>query len=331
MNNSSCIDTDDCNQPDPMTIKYTTVKVGLCISSVLFLTAVILVPAFKLHKLLVYRLALYQVISAKLCLIALALLLFGSSSEDLDVEIAVCISIVSLKLMLTVWINFHLLMLSVWHKNLKRLELLYVGSSIIVAAIIFIVTLELKENNTSIYSNASIDNNNTDNYYDNLQYEFIAMFSVASFLLLLSFLLVVVMMVTLCCRASEGIGIASVNQKQHKKVLYEMMPLLVDPITFIISITTILSIMVIFNFEILYGSILLGFALFGSPVAVLMWSITCSCALIIHVSIVLCNKKRKHKQEICPNGNDTREGGTINETVTLVGRSETYYSLPIED
>ena len=336
------MDTDDCTQPDPMTIIYTTVKVGLCISSVLFLIAVVLVPALKLHKLLVYRLALYQVISAKLCLIALALLIFGPLSEDGNVEIAVCASIVSLKLVLTVWITFHLFILSVWHKNLKKLELLYVGSSIIVTAIIFIVTLELekKEENEidAFYSNGSANSHSNATFVNYLQHEFIALISVASFLLLISFLFVVVMVVTLCCRAIKRIGIASVNQKQHKKVLYEMMPLLAYPIMYLILITPIIVLMVMTFFgvnvnrdDIEFYEDFFTFGIYGSPVAVLLWSITCSCALIIHVSIVLCNKKRKHKQEICPNGNDTREGGTINETTTLVGRSETYYSLPIED
>ena len=39
----------------------------ICISTPLFLAAISLVIAFKLYRLLVYRLALYQVISAEIC------------------------------------------------------------------------------------------------------------------------------------------------------------------------------------------------------------------------------------------------------------------------
>ena len=43
---------------------------ALCVGVSLFLPAVVIVPATKLHKLLVYRLALYQVVSAKFLLAA---------------------------------------------------------------------------------------------------------------------------------------------------------------------------------------------------------------------------------------------------------------------
>ena len=326
------------NQTDPLTTISTTVKVGLCISSVLFLIAVVLVPAFKLHRLLVYRLALYQVISAKLCLIVLALLLFGQFNTALEISVktAVGASTVFLKLVLTLWINFHLFILSVCHKNLKRLELFYVGSSIIVAAVIFIVTLELAENDTkSFYSNASA-NLNSNSTFDNpfyLHYEFIALLSVACFLLVISFLLVVIMVLTLCCRAIKGIGITSVNQQQHKKVLYEMMPLLAYPLLYLILVTPLLSYMVYTYIKPYYYDNEDDFSLYGvygTPLSILLWSITCSCALIIHVSIVLCNTKRKAKRKN-PIGCESREAVTINETTSLVGGSETHYSSPIED
>ena len=109
-----------------MTTIYTaTVKVGLCISSVLFLIAVVLVPAFKLHTLLVYRLALYQVIGAKLFFVVYAsiqLMLLDGDLSPLLVLTLVCSSIGYFNGFLTLWINFHLCVLSVCHKNLKRLE-----------------------------------------------------------------------------------------------------------------------------------------------------------------------------------------------------------------
>ena len=111
---------------------------GWCVSLVLFSTAVVLVLAFKLHRILVYRLALYQVVSANLCLVVPALTTF--SDNDFDVQFAVGVSIVCLKLFLSLWINFHLFVLFVCHKNLQRLELLYVGSPIIVALGIYILT-----------------------------------------------------------------------------------------------------------------------------------------------------------------------------------------------
>ena len=316
MNNSICMRT-DC-------ILNIGVIAGLCISSVLFLIAVVLVPAFKLHRILVYRLALYQVISAQLCLVVPAFTNF--TDKDIDVQFAVGVSLLSLKLLLTLWINFHLLVLSVCHKNLKRLELLYVGSPVIVAVVTYILTQQIVKNaDNNIFPNAS------HRYYQLLKNEFIGLFSVYSFLLLLSFLLVVVMVVTLCCRASKGIGIASVNQKQHKKVLYEMMPLLVYPVLYLLLMAPILSFMLTdINVVILYSPSAYMITYKGFIAAIFLFSITCSCALIIHVSIVLYNTKRKAKQQY-RNGYNAGEDVTIHETTTLVCRSETHYSLPTED
>ena len=321
MNNSSCVCT-DCSCPSILNTK--AVIAGLSISSVLFLIAVVLIPAFKLHRFLVYRLALYQVISANLCLVVPALTTFKPASKDFYVQqLALGVSMLSLKLLLTLWINFHLFVLSVCHKNLKRLELLYVGSSIIVAVVTYILTLQVaKEVENNIFSNAS------DKSDQLLKNEFFSLFSVGSFLLLPSYALIVVMVVTLCCRAIKGIGIASLNQKQHKKVLYEMMPLLAYPVLYLLLMVPILSYSII-EFEVNSLSALIIYYKYFSA-AIFLLPINASCALIIHVSIVLYNTKRKAKQQY-RNGYNTREDVTINRTTTLVCRSETHYSLPTED
>ena len=318
MNNSICM------RPNCTFLDIGPAIAGWCVSSVLFLIAVVLVPALKLHRILVYRLALYQVISANLCLVVPALTNF--SDKDIDVQFAVGVSLISLKLVLTLWITFHLLVLSVCHKNLKRLELLYVGSPIIVAMVIYILTQRVaKEVINNNFSNAS------HRYHQLFINEIIGLFSVYSFLLLLTFLLVVVMMVTLCYRASIGIGIASVNQKQHKKVLYEMMPLLMYSVLYLLLMVPILSFMLTdIRVVLSYSPSALIITYKGFIAAVFLFSITCSCALIIHVSIVLYNEKRKAKKQY-RNGYNTREDGTINETTALVCRSETHYSLPTED
>ena len=311
---SRCIYIDDC------IINTTAITAGWCISIVLFLTAVVLVLAFWLHRILLYRLALYQVVSANLCIVVPALTVF--SDKHFDARFAVGASILSLKLVLTLWINFHLFVLSVCHKNLKRLELLYVGSSIIVAVVISILTQQfIKNAENNFFSNAS-------DRYQLFKNEIIGLFSVSSFLLLLTFALVVVMVVTLCCRAIKGIGIASVNQKQHKNVLYEMMPLLAYPVLYLLLMVPILSYVLIDVVKYSPRAYIIVYNGFTS--AIFLFSITCSCALIIHVSIVLYNKKRKAKQQY-QNGYNTREDVTINETTTLFGGSETHYSFTTED
>ena len=191
------------------------------------------------------------------------------------------------------------------------------------AVIILIPTLLLEHNLVEYYlSNASNTTTSYRNFIDFIKNESLALSSVSGFCLLLTFVLVVVMVVTLCCRACRCIGIASVNQKQHKKVLYEMMPLLVYPTLYVILMS---SFAVIFTAGLVEGTMQ-----YLSIAAIFLWSISSSCGLIIHVSFVLYNAKQKAKQQY-RNSHDTREDVTIIETTTLVGRSETYYSLPTED
>ena len=298
-----------------------TIIIGIIgfISSVLFLIAVVLVPAFKLHKLLEFRLVLYQVISANI--VVLAVIIFWLVEDFIKSAVATA---VFFNLVLTVCINFHLFILTVCHKNLKWLEKSYVGSSIIVAVIIFIilVTLELVKKD-NLYSNANFDNP----LY--LKYESIALLSLASLLIAISNLLVVVVAVMWFCRACKGIGIASVNQKLLIKLLCNMMRTLVIPISHLILMAPISSLVVMFYIGVNRRSDSL-YELYGSALAVMVWSITCTCALIIRVYIELCNRKRNVKRKN-PKGIDTREDVTMNETNTLVGGSETHYSSPIED
>ena len=204
----------------------------ICVSTLLFLVAISLVIAFKLHRLLVYRLALYQVISAEICFVFMILIYYLIFNTDtmlntlgLEFLLSFALSSIFLKVVLTAWIVFHLFAISVFHKNLKRLEPLYVVSSIAVAIVIIILIFSLY--NTEFegnYYNASHD------FYDFGLFKFgTAIFYFGIILIVVSSILVIIMVVTLCCRAFKAKnGIVSEYHKQHKKVLYEMLPLYIS-------------------------------------------------------------------------------------------------------
>ena len=118
------------------------------ISVLLCLAAIAVVCKQRLHKTLVYRLAMYQVLSAMefsiLWIIeSIYILVFAftplSNNVTYEVFMAPIIVLDSLlmgssfiKLMFTVWISIHLFALAVFHRNLQRLERLYVVSSLLV-------------------------------------------------------------------------------------------------------------------------------------------------------------------------------------------------------
>ena len=318
---------------------------ALCVGVSLFLPAVVIVPATKLHKLLVYRLALYQVVSAKFLLVAWVmryLVTFYTDTSNhqalksIDTLVGVA---VMLKVMLTAWISLHLFLLSVFHKNMKRFEPLYLVSSIIAALTVLIVGLV-----NALHKDDSMNTNYTTiafvNKSDNSLGGFLGgqtiLTSIGAVVLLLTSVLVVAMGIILCCRAyRRKNGIVSHPDKQHKKVLYEMMPLFVYPILLTLLF---IPVMVLSYYDVLkYTS---GnsktFSTFRavdnivSTVMVSFASCACSCALIIHVLVVLCIKNRK-KSRIHFNNSANGERNTINVTTNRYTRSDTHFLLPLED
>ena len=165
------------NYSDSCTLPYIDFKIttliSLPISAVSLLPSlatVIFVCVLKLHKTLVYRLALYQVLSAmefsvvwitaaapqlrqaykiesftyNVSYLNGSYHLVNVSHFSLDVKPAPAVVVFEalllgsafIKLIFTFWIVIHLFALAVFHKNLQRLEPLYVVSSLLVPLVV---------------------------------------------------------------------------------------------------------------------------------------------------------------------------------------------------
>ena len=118
------MNSSDSNVDDKRVITVTN-----SVSVVVCLLAAILVIILKLYKKIVYRLALYQVLAslalATIVLLQGVLLLYADW----------------MKLLFTMWVTFHLFCFAVLHKNLKKLEVLYVVTSLLVPAVIACIPL----------------------------------------------------------------------------------------------------------------------------------------------------------------------------------------------
>ena len=161
-----------------------------CISVLLCLATVAVVCKQKLHKTLIYRLAMYQVLSAMEFSI-LWILGFIIASYEVSVTPAVVLDSLLMgssfiKLMITVWISIHLFALAIFHKNLQSLERLYVVSSLLIPLAVTIVLLGI--NLTGCHGNST---------YLKEEIIFIIIFAV----LVLVSLLMVIMGTILCHRA----------------------------------------------------------------------------------------------------------------------------------
>lgn len=255
------------------------------VSLLLCLLAIILVFILKLYKILVYRLALYQVLGAigfsTIWIIIAAGNIDYRSFPSIAFE-AILMGTTFLKLILTVWISIHLCALAVFHRNLRRLELLYVASSLLVPLLITVGLLVTNaKNHTPTFGNIC--------FRESIIYcvLFVALF--------LTSLLIITMGTVLCRRAYRGRTAAlSEYDKQHKKALYEMLPLLTYPIVFFLLAVPVFVIAVInlnagndFDYAASLSALL--FAIL-SPI----WSFATSLLLILH--IILVNRITKQKR-----------------------------------
>ena len=122
-----------------------------------------------------------------------------------------------IKLMFTLWISIHLFALAVFHNNLQRLERLYVVNPLLITLAVTIVLLVIGCHGYSIYLREEII--------------FIIIFTV----LVIVSMLKVVMGTILCHRACRRRNaLLSQYDKQHKKALREMLPLLLYQISFLL-------------------------------------------------------------------------------------------------
>ena len=130
---------DDTSVVDIIFSATNALSVPVCI------LAAILVVCLKLHRATVYRLALYQVLgSLDVAAIQLLEIIFVKYQDEPwpwpEVHARrLCIAMAWLqlysfwlKLLFTTWVTFHLFCFAVLHRNMKKLEVMYVVTSLLV-------------------------------------------------------------------------------------------------------------------------------------------------------------------------------------------------------
>ena len=138
-----------------------------------------------------------------------------------------------MKLMFTVWIVIHLFALAVFHKKLLRLEPLDVASSLLIPLMVTAVILPIgvvgERHIISKYACMIED----------------IMYIIVFGVLVLTSWLIFTMGMVLCYRACRRRNmVLSEYDKQHKKALCEMLPLLMYPILFLLLTAPIFALSV---------------------------------------------------------------------------------------
>ena len=299
------------------------------VSVIVCLLAAVLVLRLKLHKKLVYRLALYQVLSSLLLATVTALqVIFINYNESLHIYAQVCTAVAWIKmyvswvkLFFVIWVAFHLFCFGVLQKNLKKLEVLYVVTSLLVPALIAIVPLVTHTYGLSsdgafcyIYANESV--------------AFIERLALwdgpATIMLIATSMVMVVMVIKLACLVYQRSEYEPITDgDQYWKALKQLLPLAAFPILFFIFEIPVFLYHV---YTTQYSTPNEGM-LIADGVCLSLWSTASGATLIIHISVAHI-RGRKNKSTRLAHVVDSHTLFTQHVGTGLSENSATRFSLP---
>ena len=189
----------------------------------------------------VYRLALYQVLAAlEVGMVLVAQInLLNNSSETFCVAMAFLFTqAMWAKLLLTVWVTFHLVSFAVFHMNYKRLEKFYLVSTLLLSCLIASVPLTTHSYGLSgSWCWIQVHENNCETGVKNIIgiiEQFALWFGPSTIILLITALAMIVMLVVLAMRSRPHSKSDSsvTGQLQNWKALKQLLPLAAYPILF---------------------------------------------------------------------------------------------------
>ena len=209
------------------------------------LLAAILVFGLKLYKKLVYRLSLYQVLaSLAFSTVETLQIIFIGYDNNPQVYAGVCRAIGWfgmytrwVKVLFTMWVAFHLFCFAVLHKNLTKLEVLYVVTSLLIPAVIAMVPLTTHTYGLShLQSYCSIYSYNGSGHIP--LYERLAIWDIpAMIILIVSSAAMVVMVIKLSYKTCWKSRYEPITEgDQFQKAVKQLLPLAAFPILFFVFI-----------------------------------------------------------------------------------------------
>ena len=322
------------------------------------LVAAFLVFALKLHKIVVYRLALYQVLSS-LALVTVTVLQTVLIDFDKNPQVygRICTAMGWLavycqwmKLLFTMWVTFHLFCFGALQKNLKQHEGLYVASSLLVPSVIAAIPLVVE---TNTYALSPLGGCYILGHYNDSRSQYIALIErlalwdgPAMAILLAASAAMIAMVIQLSRTVCSRLRYEPISEgDQYRKALKQLLPLTAFPVLFfVLKIPELVLDIYVARQNTLYGETLI----YASTVFISLWSTTSGVTLLVHISVARCIAHRKKTLNIrirhlndknaANNGKFAMDGKTVHEedftTVKCDSKtklnSATYFSLPYE-
>ena len=273
-----------------------TVSVLVC------LLAILLVFALRLYKKVVYRLALYQVLSS-LALASFEMLqfVFDNYSANPLVYDRACVALGWFtyytqwtKLLFTGWVTLHVFCFGVFRKDLKRLEVLYVVTSLLVPMVIASVPvithsynlLQTTTNRRVCYVFDALASESNDALIERF-----ALWDCPAMLILLAASVAMIIMVIRLAH----IWLRS-KADQYRKAIKQLLPLAIFPVLFFVFVIPGLA------FDIRFATPAIPkIDMTLSMVTVLstsLWSLASGLTLVLHISVARrCAKKRANTED----------------------------------
>ena len=292
-----------CSSTSLLTNRYLITILGSlsAISLVTCLAALILLLYYRLHGQFLYRLAAYQVFGSLLYVIfevfQFSFLSYSDSQYIWCVTVAFLKEVAAImKLSFGAWITFHLFFFAVLFKNMKKLEPLYVISSVVLAVLVASVPLI-----THSYGPTGewcwIQGKRCGvNYLAGFIEQIAVFYGPILVLLVLQSAAMLIMMFTVYCRAHRNMDNENVyGCEQNKKAFRQLLPLVAYPITFCIFVIPPLINRV---YEFAGASNQNRDLLILSAVCLPSWSFSAGVTLIIHILVIKlrCGKRVAYAQ-----------------------------------
>lgn len=219
------------------------------VSVVVCLLASAMVFGLKLHQKVVYRLALYQILAALVfSVVQMSQIAFVhynvTSGSDAYAHACYAIAFLSLytqwaKLVLTTWLTAHLFCFSVFQKNLKRLEVVYVVTSLLVPAALAGVALGIRSYGLGEFGcwiSSTCRNGNFS--FRDMFFERLGLWDgPAASILLIASVAMVIMLIKLAVNVHQRRRYAQTSSgDQFWKALKQLLPLAAFPVLFYIFV-----------------------------------------------------------------------------------------------
>ena len=283
---------DTCGADDATaTLAYSSIG---CVTILICSTALVKLLRTKLYTKLVYRLASYSVLSALADAIIAGVQLVLVISKKTLISCATVgffhqyVDVV--KLMFSIWVTFHVFSYAIFYKDLKRLEVMYVVTSLLLPLVLAIVPLATRTYGLAgswcwIQSQVGNCPGHNDTLVNGVVEQFVLLYVPGIIALLAESVAMVTIVAVVCYRKKRNTLLD--KGATQSRVLRAMLPLVAYPIAYCVLF---LPAFVYRAYEAALTTPPKYFLIIAA-VCIQLWSLAAGLSLLLHIGVVRCTQR----------------------------------------